>query len=93
MDQVSARLKLNSLAEYAGISGSEEEALAEFDGLTHLVKDAEGLQEVSLVASLLFNEDNGIFMSLRASIAAHGECCLAQSEQWRWSISPCEALP
>ncbi len=72
MDQVSARIKLNSLAEYASTSRSEEEALYEFEALTELVKDAEGLEEVSLTASLLFNAKDGIFVALRASIDAHG---------------------
>ena len=72
MDQVSARIKLNSLAEYASTSRSGDEALYEFEALTQLVKDAEGLQEGSLIASLLFNLKDGIFVALRGSIDAHG---------------------
>ncbi len=72
MDQVSARRKLASLAEFANTAGSHEEAWSDFDALAQLVKDADGPNEVSLIASLLFNGENGIFMALRASVIAHG---------------------
>lgn len=74
MDQVAVRTKLENLGQYSRTSGSETEALAELEALIELVRESDGFQSIDLTASVVLNSEDGVLVSVEASIQAHGAC-------------------
>lgn len=73
MELVQCRAVLSSLQEFGSTSGAGEDALDVWRRLTDSVKSSGDIDEDrAMAASLLFDEQTGIFRFLRTSISFQG---------------------
>lgn len=91
MDLVQCRTLLGSLLQYGSNAGASRDAAEAWHRLTELVKSTcDTGEDRALAASLLFDQQTGLFRFIRFSIAAQGASSLALHPNF---AIPCVARP